>query len=161
MKKQLTILILLLGISFYSLAQTNLQGKVTASETGEEIISANLVIKKNGIFVAGVSTDFNGNYSINLDPGTYDVTVSYLGYPDNLIMGVVIKVDQVNKLNVQLSEPQILICGCCFYFYYPPIIEIDNTTSGTTQISNDIQKSPFRDTKDLILNAAGVSPANY
>ena len=78
MKTFLTILSITL-FTLSSTAQTSLSGKVTDCTTGEELISANIVIKKIGAFVAGTATDFNGNYSVTLDPGTYDVSVSYIG----------------------------------------------------------------------------------
>lgn len=160
MTKQLTLLALILCFNYISKAQTSLQGKITAADTGEELISANVVAVRNGAFVAGVSTDFNGNYSISLDPGTYDVEVSYLGYPNHLVVGVVVKPGQVNNLNIEMPEPKI-ICCLCHFFYSPPLIDLDNTSSGTTLTTNNIQNSPFRDINDLILNTAGVSPANY
>jgi Ca-activated chloride channel family protein len=113
-------------------AQTSLQGKVTAGDTGEELISANIVLKKNGVFIAGVSTDFNGNYSLNIDAGTYDVTVSYLGYPDNLIQGVVVIPGQANKLDIVMTEQGIIIDQIVVVDYKVPLIEIDNTTQGQT-----------------------------
>ncbi len=160
--KQFTFFTLLFCFIPFLNAQTILQGKVTASDTGEELISANIVLKQNGIFRAGVSTDFNGDYRINLDPGTYDVEVSYLGYPTNSILGVIVKPNQVNKLDVQMTEPQILIgyfdCG---FYYYPPLIEIDNTTSGTIQLNHNIENSPHRNIGDLIISTPGVSTTNY
>ena len=87
------------------LAQTSLKGKVTAEDTSEELIGANVLVSQNSVVKTGVSTDFNGNFSINLDPGTYDVTVSYLGYPDHQITGVVVKANQINKLDIQMSGP--------------------------------------------------------
>ena len=56
--------------------------KVTDEETAEELIGANVVVSQNDIVMTGASTDFNGNYSIALDPGEYDVIISYVVYLD-------------------------------------------------------------------------------
>jgi outer membrane receptor protein involved in Fe transport len=144
-------------VSVFSIAQTSLQGKVTVGETGEELISANIVLKKEGVFIVGVSTDFNGNYSVNVDEGTYDVTVSYLGYPDNLIQGVVIKPGQSNKLDIKMAEQGIIINEIVVTEYRVPLIEVDNTTQGKTITAEEIRNLPTRDVSALASTAAGLS----
>ena len=68
--------LLTLGILFFSsmlMAQiTSLAGKITDGETEEELIGANITMYRGGVLITGASTDFTGNYSINVDPGTYD-----------------------------------------------------------------------------------------
>jgi len=86
---------------------TSLAGKIQDSETGEELIGANVTLYKNGVLTTGASTDFTGNYSMNLDPGTYDVEVSYIGYAPKRIVSVVVQAGRANKLDVQLGEGYI------------------------------------------------------
>ncbi len=160
--KQLTTSILLLCCFCFSLAQSSLQGKVTDAETGEDLIGANVVFEKNGVFRNGTSTDFEGSYNVKLDPGIYDVKVSTIGYPVYLIQGVLVKPGQINQLDVEIPEPLHTICyGHVSIEYIVPLIEIDNNSSVVTQTSRGIQRSPFRNTHDLILTAAGVSSASY
>ena len=63
MKTFFTILLSAI-LAFTLSAQTSLVGKITAAETGEDLIGANVILEKNGVFVIGTSTDFNGNYKI-------------------------------------------------------------------------------------------------
>ena len=78
MMRNLLLIFSLLLFASVAIGQTAIAGKVTdASDNGAELIGANLVFKKNGNFITGVSTDFDGNFKVNLDPGTYDVIVSY------------------------------------------------------------------------------------
>jgi len=164
MKAIFTFFILAATLQFSDLsAQISLNGKVTDGDTGEELIGANIQLKKNNILEGGVSTDFNGNYSINLDAGTYDVIVSYLGYPVQMIKGVIVIVNKANKLDIQMTEPEGCVIICCFgpSPYDPPLIDMDNTSSGLIITDEAIQKSPFRDPKDLIISTPGVSPASY
>ncbi len=144
-------------VSTLTIAQTSLQGKVTAGDTGEELISANIVLKKNGVYITGVSTDFNGNYSVNIDAGTYDVSVSYLGYPDNLVQGVVIKPGQANKLDIVMAEQGIIIDEIVVTEYRVPLIEVDNTTQGQTITADEIRNLPTRNVSALASTAAGLS----
>ncbi len=85
-------------------AQTSLQGKITDAETAEELIGANISISQNGAIKTGVSTDFDGNYSVSLDPGTYDIEVAYIGYQNYKITGIVIYAGKTNTLDVQLGD---------------------------------------------------------
>jgi hypothetical protein len=58
-----------------------LKGKVTDKKTGEAPSLRQPVVENKGTQVAGGSTDFDGNYNIKpIDPGSYDVLVSYVGY---------------------------------------------------------------------------------
>ena len=83
-----------------------------------------------------------------------------IGYPEIRINGVIVKPNQENKLDVQMQAELILIC-CFGPIYCPQIIEMDNTTSGTTLNNVDIQNSPFRNVNDLIISTPCVSPASY
>ena len=110
--KQLTLLFLFLSINCFSFAQTSLYGKITDAETGEDLIGANIILEENEVFKAGTSTDFSGIFKIDIDQGTYDVYISFLGYPTHLIKGVLVKPNQENKLDVELdagANPEILI----------------------------------------------------
>ncbi len=69
------IFLLLLLWGTQSFAQ-NVQGKVSAS-TGEEIPFANIQVLNQ---VSGSIADAEGNFSMNLRPGTYQFKVSAIGY---------------------------------------------------------------------------------
>ena len=129
---------LLLTLLFFSLgstaiiAQTSLYGKIIEKETGEAIIGANVVLKKNGVFETGSDTDFDGNYSLtNLDPGTYDIEVSYVGFPTQRITDVIVAAGKGTRLDVELESEgieldlKIVVTG-----YKIPLIDVDNTSTG-------------------------------
>ncbi len=56
--------------------QIELTGTVKDASTQEALIGANVTHAPG----KGISTDINGNYSLKLDSGLYEVTVSYVGY---------------------------------------------------------------------------------
>ena len=58
-------------------ATARITGKIVDSESGEPIIGATLFFKGLN---EGVGTDTNGDYSINLNVGRYELTVNYVGY---------------------------------------------------------------------------------
>jgi len=59
-------------------AQVVLQGYVQDYNNNETLIGATVVVK-NG---TGTVTDFNGFYQLTLPKGTYDLSVSYVGYEE-------------------------------------------------------------------------------
>ncbi len=121
-----------LCLAAFGFAQTSLQGKITDAETHEDLIGANIVIQQNGAYKAGISTDFDGNYKVSLDPGVYEVEVSYIGYPPNLVINVELKAGHQNVLDVQLGggDEGIHLDEVVVVEYKVPLIEKDNTTSG-------------------------------
>ena len=97
---------ILLFVFFASLAemfsQTGiLKGKITDTETGEELIGASVVIEGTGI---GASTDLDGNYSVsNIQPGIYTFICQYISFQTQKIMDVEIKAEETEVLNIILN----------------------------------------------------------
>jgi hypothetical protein len=81
-------------------------GYVTDAETGEPLIGANVVI--NGTST-GSATDINGKYYIpNLNAGTYNIKIAYIGYNIvNVNINVIEK--NVTNLNIPLTPSGISI----------------------------------------------------
>lgn len=131
MKTILLLLAVWLGGTSAVLAQTSLYGKVT-DDNGEPIIFGSVALYKNGVLTTGAETDFDGNYNFsNVDPGTYDVEVSYVGYSPARISGVLVKAGKANKLDVVLSSDAVNLDEIVVVEYKVPLIEQDNTTSGS------------------------------
>lgn len=101
-------LIMLLVVSIVSGGTTGkLAGRVTDRQTGEPLIGANIIIRSAGTS-SGASTDAEGYYHVlNLPPGNYQVTVSYIGYT-KVDRTVSIKVDQTTALDVELTTEAYL-----------------------------------------------------
>jgi len=161
MKKTFLFALLIVTTTILS-AQTSLQGKITDEDTGEELFGANVVAMQEGALIAGVSADLDGNYSIQLDPGTYDIEVSYLGLPTKKVKGVVIKAGQANKLDVALGGDAagINLDMVIVTEYKVPLIEQDNTTSCRVITQQDIQNLPTKDVRALAATAAGLKSAD-
>lgn len=58
-------------------ARALVTGKIVDSESGEPIVGATLFFEE---LKEGVSTNVNGDYSVNLNVGRYELTVNYVGY---------------------------------------------------------------------------------
>ncbi len=155
--KKLFLLLPLLVFCFTSFSQTSLGGKITDADTGEELIGANIVLKQDGNFVTGTSTDFDGNYKLTIDPGFYDVEVSYVGFPIEKRKGIYAKPGQNNKLDIAFADSRPQIITCCSYYYKVPLMQVDQTSSGITIPDQTIQLMPTKKVNDIIGTAPGVT----
>ncbi len=153
--KKLFLLLPFLCCCFSAFAQTTLGGKITAVDTGEELIGANVTVSQNGYFVTGTSTDFDGNYKLRVKPGTYDVEAAYIGFPPNKVTGVIITEGQNNRLDIHLGGGLDLeVCPITTYPFR--IISKDNTTSGLNISQEQINNSPSKNINTIVRNTPGV-----
>lgn len=153
----ITLSFLLFG-SIGAAAQGTLQGKVTEKESGLGAIGATVLVKRGGVQITGGVTDFDGNYSIpNLDPGTYDVEVTYVGFASKRTEGVVIYVNRIVKLDVSLSPDSEVLTEFEVVGYKVPLIEVDNTTGGKTVTAEEIANLPGKSIGNIISTVAGVA----
>ena len=95
--KKISILLLIVTLSFTSEAQSILRGKVTDKNTGESLIGATIIYGKG----MGTATDVDGNYSISLPSGERSVQVSYVGY--KAINKVVVIENKLQVLDFKLK----------------------------------------------------------
>jgi len=156
-KKSILLLLTFVGISSLTFAQSGaVKGKVTDSETGEEMPFANVVAQLNGTQKAGTTTDFDGYYTIKpINPGTYDVVVSFVGYAISMKTGVLVKADQTTYLDIKLIPEGVTLEPIVVTGYKVPLIDPENKTGGTVTAA-EIKAAPTRDIKSLLSLVAGV-----
>ena len=158
MKKGVLLLsFLLTSILIFAQNQATLQGKVTEAKTGDDAINAYVKLIKGGVAKATVATDFEGNYSANVDPGTYDVEVSYVGMSTALTKGVVLNGGRITKLDVKLETNDQVLDAVIIKEFKVPLVQQDNTTSGGTITSEQIKNMPTRNVTALVGLTSGVS----
>ena len=79
-----------------------LAGVVVDESNGETLPGANVQIQGT---TTGTSTDLKGRYRISdLDPGTYSVVYSFVGFTQKTITGVEVTAGSTTKLDVSLGE---------------------------------------------------------
>ena len=101
--------VLFLNTSFADVTG-KISGKIVDSNSGEALIGANIIIEELSI---GASSDEDGNYFLlNIPPGTYDVSASYIGYSQIELTGVTVNVGKTTildfSLNVSAVEGEIV-----------------------------------------------------
>ncbi len=135
--------------------QTVLRGKVT-DETGEALIGASVKALKGTEFVRGAITDYNGEYRISLDPGSYNVEVSYTGFKTAVTSGVRVLVNTLNAFDVKM-ESGTLLNEVVVTEFKVPLIEQDKTQGGQTLTSDQIKNLPTRSVNAIVATTAGTT----
>lgn len=153
--------LLLSGILFsfglVAWSQTSLEGKITDATSGDGLISANVILYKNGNLITGTQTDVDGNYVFSsIDPATYDVKVVYVGYPDQTITNVVVYGGKSIRLDFKM-DAGILLQNVIITDYAVPLIEIDNTTQGAIKTAEQIRNLPTKSINAIAATTAGLS----
>jgi outer membrane receptor protein involved in Fe transport len=134
-----------------------IKGRVLDSGTGEAIPFANIRVELNGNLVGGGVTDFDGNYMIKpVSAGSYTVVTSYVGYKTLQMEDVIVNNDKIRFLDLKLEistqeVEEVVVTG-----YKKPLIEKDNTTSGSTVTSEEISKMAGRSAEAVAATAGGV-----
>ncbi len=133
-------------------------GKVTDSKTGEGIPSAVVTIVGTTL---GAAADFDGNYVIvNVPPGTYSVSVSYVGYQPVRVNNVGVNVDFTTTLNMQLKESAVELNEFIVEGERNPLIRQDQTNPVVAVTAENIQSLPVTSIGEIIGLQSGVSVAD-
>jgi hypothetical protein len=151
----LLFFILLFGVGATLAQSTSLGGKVT-DEKSEALIGASVKVLKGTDFIRGAVTDYEGNYRIPLDPGTYDVEISYTGYASAKVTGVKVLTGQLNFLDRTLSD-NLTLNTVDIVAYKVPLIEQDKTSGGQTLTSDQIKNLPTRSVNAIVATTAGTT----
>jgi outer membrane receptor protein involved in Fe transport len=137
-------------------AQTgSLKGVISDAMSGEPIPFANIIAERNGNQIGGTTTDFDGNYTIKpLEPGTYTVKATFVGYGTVEITGVIISANKITDQNLQLQEG-VAIGEVKIIAYKKPLLDKDNL-SGETKTAEEIVALPTRSVASVAATTAGI-----
>ena len=149
-------------MSFSALAQVGagtLKGRITDFDTKESLPFASVILFLNGNQVAGTNTDFDGEYTIKpIQPGTYDVLFSFVGYQSKKVTGVKITANKIQFVNGELGAG-VMMEEAEVVEYSVPLIDKDGGASGGTVSREDIDKLPGRSATSIASTVAGASTA--
>ena len=109
--KQLTLSTICLFFSIAALAQKAvIAGKVVDKETGEMLIGATVTATtKTTDYKRGAITDFDGNYSFEVEPGTYVISVNYTSYQGKSVEDFQAKAGNTNVLDFDMGESPLTL----------------------------------------------------
>lgn len=150
MRKQILTMILLLLAALPGFAQSvKVSGVVTSAEDGEPLIGVSVSVKENP--KNGVATDFDGNYSISVNPGQ-TLRFTYVGcepYEQ--------KVAAAGTINVELKSESTMLQEVVA-IGYGTMKKSDLTGSVSSVASDKLQKTPAASLANALQGqAAGVT----
>ena len=159
MQKFITSLALLLCCVFSVQAQ-QISGKIIDKANGESLIGAAVTIDKT---TTGALTDIEGNYTIQIESGSYTIAVSFIGY-ETAKVTVEVKGKEVTYMNYALVEQKALLQEVIISAKVErstsvaQFIERKKAVGVSDAISADlIRKTPDRTTSDVLKRVTGAS----
>lgn len=99
-KHLINILFLFFALSIGFSQSGKVAGTIIDGDFTEPLPFANVLVKGTA---TGTTSDFDGKYNLDLDPGTYTLEFSFVGYNTQEITNVIIKANEVVNLDVTLN----------------------------------------------------------
>ncbi len=104
MKRKIIISLWLLLTAMTMQAQVIITGKITGDDEPDGLIAATVVEQdKNGRFMTATTTDYEGNFSLQIKSTANQLAVSYVGYEKQ-----VINIGQQRKFNITLKTANMI-----------------------------------------------------
>ena len=155
-KKSISVfLILFILVSNYCLSQVSgqLYGYVYDEKTNEPLIGATILLEDTDF---GTTTDFDGNFEFdNVQPKTYNILVSFIGYKSKKLFNVIIKskgtpVEKIYLSQLKETLEEVIITQNPFYkSKESPLsiqtfsaVEIQSYPGGNNDITKVVQSMP-------------------
>lgn len=120
------------------------------------LIGASVKASKGTDFVRGAITDMDGAFRLSLDPGTYDIEISYTGYQKQQITGVQVLTGRINNLP-EVTMSNNVLTEVVITSYKVPLIEQDKTSGGQILTSDQIKNLPTRSVNAIVATTAGTT----
>ncbi len=157
LKKILFLLIIALITGGGLLAQTGAIQGVVKDENKEPVPFANVIVELDGNMITGAPTDFDGNYMLKPVPaGTFTVKVSCIGFHPQTITGVLVNADKNRFLDIEIKSTSVKLVAVQVIAYKVPLFDKDNTQSGETVTSKQIEKMTGRGVSSVATTVGGV-----
>jgi len=96
-----TVIVLTVTVQFSFAQEYAITGFVSGEEQNEGLIGATVQVGE-----LGTTTDIDGNFRLNIDPGKYNVEISYVGF---LTQSIEVQVDGVENIEVVLSLSSMIL----------------------------------------------------
>ncbi|MFZ4618959.1 MAG: TonB-dependent receptor [Bacteroidota bacterium] len=157
MKKIVTVLaifITFLSLTSVSFAGTTgkIVGKITDAKTGEDLPGVNIILVGTSY---GAVTDFEGNYLIlNLQPGTYTIRASSIGYSPVSYSNIRVASDLTTRQDFKISE-ETVVGDEVVITAERPLVQKDLTSTTAVVGGDDIKQLPVTEISQVINLQAG------
>ncbi|MBI1803192.1 MAG: TonB-dependent receptor [Ignavibacteriae bacterium] len=152
----------LLSASSQLIGQTaskcSIKGKVVDSNNSETLPSVNVTIK--GTYYGAV-TDIDGKFTITgINPGTYTVDVSLLGYKTVEYSALKLDSEETKSLDVKLEETVLSLGQEVVIIGEKPLFDIEETQSSRSINGADIKAAALKSVQEVVAMQTGVVQAD-
>ncbi len=131
-----------------------IEGLIRDAVTKEMLPGVNVTLK--GTYY-GAASNYDGKFAIErVNPGTYTVEVSFIGYKIMQFTGIKIQADKTTKLDVDMSETALTMEQDIIIVGDKPLVEVDETQSKRTITKQDIEVAVIENINDLVTQQSGV-----
>ncbi|MBN1481529.1 TonB-dependent receptor [candidate division KSB1 bacterium] len=158
MLKRVLVLSLVLMIPACVFAATTgkIIGQVTDKATGEALPGANVIVEGTS---RGAATNVDGGFIIlNVPPGIYTVTSTFIGYETVKIGNIRVSVDLTTEVNFQLPTEAIEVESISITAERP-LVNKNATNETHIMTADDIENMPIRSYAGVVSTASGVVAA--
>ncbi|MCK4578984.1 MAG: carboxypeptidase-like regulatory domain-containing protein, partial [Candidatus Marinimicrobia bacterium] len=154
--KRAVIIAVLAGFSLLWGQETaTIRGRVVDMKNSQPLIGVNIVVK--GTYW-GASTDADGYYIITgVNPGDYDLQVSYMGYKQYQKTGIVLEAGDEYEADFQLEETTLSFGRDIVIIGKRPLFDVGVTASSTKFDKTDLEAMVVDNIVDILGNSGGVS----
>lgn len=153
--------LLLLCTATTVLAQSQISGKILDKSNGETLVGAAIQIENT---TNGTVTDIEGNFTLNVAPGTYTLVVSYISFNPAKIQ-VTTKINETSFVNVALEsagstelKEVVIVATPERSSAVTMLIERKKAAQVSDGVTADlIRRTPDRTTSDVLKRVTGAS----
>ena len=103
MKNIILFLSLIISSTAFS-QQGKIRGQILDGDNGEPLFGATVLIKGT---TTGSMTDFDGKFSIDANPGSYTIVISYVSFATQEISDVIVKSNEVSIVDTKLKSSAV------------------------------------------------------
>ncbi len=150
-----SFLLLLLSNSFSQVG--TLRGKVIDMNTGKGLPIVNIQLLHDSLVIGGAVTDFDGNYVfVSIRPGKYTLKANFVGYEKFEKRGIKVLSDTIIFYDVKMKASVQMLEEVVISSYSIPLIDKDQTVSGSWVSSQNIKKNPNRNANSIASSVGGL-----
>jgi hypothetical protein len=154
-KLYLTALVWLAGLTL-AFSQGSIKVTVTDGSSGESVPFAVVTVFSGNVQVGAVAANLDGEAVIKpLNPGNYNVTISYTGYQTKKVTNVVVSNNNVTYQNIKLTPSITDLNTVEVVAYQEPLID-PNTSVGGTTTKEEYQRMATKNVNSVASQVAGV-----
>ncbi len=160
--RKLLIVIFFTGINLAAFSQVSgIEGTITDSGKGARAVGVSVSVSGSA---KATSTNVDGVYSLTLEPGTYSILFSSVGFSPKRIEDIVINPGKITSLDVSLetapkTEEAVVVRATARLESTNALLTFQKNTNTVAQVvsSEAIRRSPDRSAGDVLKRIPGAS----